>query len=209
MSTQGRRMISGMERTPSGAISRSKTNIAKRAEKLRQAASETAKREARIGVALKERTEIARGRVHGLTATQAASQHAGSIEGRMHLKGIITRTELLAIEHYQAVLGRYGRAIGTPQFSVNPLARYVASEPRAVVAPPSGASVTLAKDRFNEASEAMNRAGTQAAWAMNAVCRNREELRPGFHVAFIRAAQALVAHFRLGNDPDRTGAKAA
>jgi hypothetical protein len=201
-------MISGMERTPSGAISRSKTNIAKRAEKLRQANRESALREARVGASLQERTQLTRARIHGLTPAQASSQHAATIEGRLHLKGVITKTELLAIEHYNLVVSRYGRAIGLPKNSVNPLARYVASEPRPITAEPSGASVALAKDRFEEAAKAIAKAGPKAAWAISCVCRTGLELPDNFRPAFAAGAKALVAHFRLGTDPDRTASAA-
>ena len=202
-------MISGMERTPSGAISRSKTNIAKRAEKLRQSSKESAQREARIGLSLQEKTRAARGRVYGLTPAQAASHHASTIEGRLHLRGVITTTELLAVEHYLALLARYGRAIGTPQFSSNTLARYIPSEPRAVAAAPSGASVELAKSRFNDAANALALAGPKAVWAIGCVCRSREELPAAYQTSFVRGVKALVVHFRLGPDPDRNSTKAA
>lgn len=205
---RGRRPVAGMERTPSGAISRSKSNIAKRTEKLRQAVRDEATREARVGRSLKERTQSARGRVHGLTPTQAASHHAGTIEGRLHLKGVITSTELLALEHYQRTLARYGRAIGVPVMSGNPLARYLPSEPRAITAAPSGASIELARQHYEDAERAIQEAGPEAAWAIACVCRQREELPEAYRPAFVRGVKALVSHFRLAPDPDRN-AKAA
>lgn len=204
---RGRRPVAGTERTPSGAISRSKSNIAKRAEKIRQSAGESAKREARVGLALKERTQLARGRAYGLTPQQAASHHASTIEGRLHLKGVITATELLALEHYQSALARYGRAIGVPVMSGNPLARYLPAEPRAITAAPSGASVELARLRYEEAENAVQSAGPKASWAIACVCRQRAELPEAYRPFFLRGVQALVRHFRLAPDPDR--AKAA
>lgn len=204
MTSQGRRPIAGMERTPSGAISRSKTSLAKRADKRRQASTESAKREARVGMALKEKTQLARGRVYGLTPTQAASHHASTVEGRLHLKGVITATELLAVEHYLTVVAKFSRAMGMPVAPSNMLARYQPSEPRAVAAPPSGASVVIARDRFVKADEALKRAGLAAAWAVARVCRDREELPHSLRPAFLAGVQALVAHFRLSPDPDRT-----
>lgn len=207
MSSRGRRQIAGMERTPSGAISRSKISLAKRAEKAREAAKATERRQARVGRSLQEKTQQARGRVHGLTAQQAVSHHAESIEGRLYLKDIITRTELLAIEHYLRTLARFGREAGVPMISGNPLARYIPSDAPVL---PRGTSSgnALAQIRLDDATDAIEHAGNEAAWAIACVCRRREELPAAMIPSFIRGAIALVGHYRLGTDPDRE-AKAA
>lgn len=213
MSASGRRPMAGMERTPSGAISRSKSSIAKRAEKLREAQKDQAKREARIGRSLQERTQQARAAFHGIDAKHAASHHASSIEGRLYLKRIITATELLAVEHYKRTLARFARDAGGPAVSANPLAKYVADEPRAVASPPSGAAASLAARHYDAAEETLRRAGrvdeTHVAWAVSRVCRHGEDLPARCLPAFIAGVRALVAHYSLGPDPDRNERQAA
>lgn len=202
MGSRGRRQIAGMERTPSGAISRSKTSIAKRAEVARQAAKDAEKRAARVGRTLQERTQQARARAHGLTAAQSASHNAESIEGRLYLKNVITRTELLAVEHYQRTLARFARESGTPGISGNPLARYIPSDAPCV---PRGTSSgnALAQHHYDDAQAALARAGAEAASAIACVCRRRQELPEQLVPAFVRGVIALVGHYRLGTDPDR------
>lgn len=202
MGSRGRRQIAGMERTPSGAISRSKTSIAKRAEIARQAAKDAEKRAARVGRTLQERTQQARARAHGLTAVQSASHHAESIEGRLYLKDIITRTELLAIEHYLRTLARFGREAGVPMISGNPLARYIPSD-APVLPRGTNSGNALAQIHLDDATDAIQHAGSEAAWAIACVCRRREELPGAMIPSFIRGAIALVGHYRLGTDPDR------
>lgn len=201
MGNKGRRQIAGVERTPSGAISRSKASIAKRTERAKEASKDAARRQARIGRTLQEKTQNARGRVYSLTAQQAASHHAESVEGRLYLKNIITRTELLAIEHYHRAISRFARETGAPGVSANPLAKYVADKPRS--APKgSGAGDALAVLNLDNAERAIQNAGHEAVAAIVCVCRRREELPVACHKAFVRGVIALVSYFRL-DDPDR------
>lgn len=213
MSVRGRRPMAGMERTPSGAISRSKSNIAKRAEKQRAAAKDQAKREARLGRTLQERTQQARAAYHGLDARHAASHHASTVEGRMYLRDVITSTELLALEHYKRTLNRFARDAGGPLVSANPLAAYLPAEPRAVAAPASGAALALSSRHYDAVERVLHFAGkvdeTPITWAVNAVCRRGEELLPRCLPAFLAGVKALVAHYSLGPDPDRDARAAA
>ncbi|RFC65002.1 hypothetical protein DYI37_03815 [Fulvimarina endophytica] len=203
-----------MERTPSGAISRSKTNIAKRAEQLRREQRDAERREVRLGLTLQGRTQAARQRVYGLSAAQAASPHASTIEGRMHLKGKITRIELLALEHYARVVARFSRVSEAPQpKSQSALGAMIASEPRRITAGPSGAATALATDRFDKAQDVLRLAGqmdgTTATWAVGRVIRDQVEILPRHLPAFLAGVKALVAHFGVGPDPDRDHVVAA
>lgn len=208
MGSRGRRQIAGMERTPSGAISRSKTSLAKRAEQIREQQKDAARREMRVGRSLQEKTREARARAYGLNAQQAASHHAESIEGRLYLTGIITRTELLALEHYQRTIARFSREAGVPLVSSNPLARYLPSDAPVV---PRGTSSgnALAQMHLDDAQSAIEAAGVDPAWAISCVIRRRQELPKMMRPAFILGAVALVSHFRLGPDPDRDEARVA
>lgn len=213
MSMRGRRALPGMERTPSGAISRSKSNIAKRAEKIRDAQKDQERRAARLGRSLQERTQQARARVYGLTASQAASHHASTVEGRMHLRGVITSTELLALEHYRRVISRFARDAGTPMVKPGALAAYQPAEPRAIAAPASGAAASLSKRHYDRAEDALNAAGLvreiKVSWAVSRVIRHEAELPPHQLPAFLAGVAVLVALYDLGPDPDRDRQRAA
>ncbi len=134
-------------------------------------------------------------RLYGLTEEQARTQYAGSIEGRLYLRKIISLQELQAAQTYRQVVERHMRDIGAPALPGNSLRSMLPAGP-----PPSGAQAALNAIKYEWAEEALERAGTDAIWAVGCVCRKGMEVPERYHAALGQGLHRLAVNFGLDTE---------
>lgn len=131
----------------------------------------------------------ARCRVYGLTETQAADPLAGTATGRLVLAGLLTRRHDDAATRWRSLRARYLHAIAQ-----KPDGREVTDRAPAVD-DPDEADIE-AVERFDEAREALHRAGTFAGHAVWLVVDGGHDA-PSATPHLRRGLDVLADHFGL------------